>query len=372
MPAISLEAAKAEKRRVAGEGADYYARTRKNRSETNQTTRESPTSEPADPVRVDHQSRRQTRLAHPSFDTERLPTPMVECGCGECSDAVDPLASEDEVWRDAMMAVEVCPTPRPMTVERASEAYLRYQRAVYNRAEWTSLGERTRNRHGVLMGAERDLLNQYGDDVTVVFLSLRLSPVEVLNGERRWVPPVQLDQRLHDSWQNVYGTLSYQLRDFDFEYVAVTTTTTTAATPHTHVQILVEDPEDEVSVEMARSMVDSHVSNTKGAYPEDHPVKDSQQDAAIVFHDPPRVDFNEDRDLRILKARDGEGFPMNTVTMQYMADQRPHWVLDNVYDGASDVDHDSVLVDGGAVAWASPHRWLKWSDGIDLGGESGT
>jgi len=255
-----------------------------------------------------------------------------------------------------------------MTIERASEAYLRYQRAVYNREDWTSHYERTRNQHGEMMGAERDVLAEYGEDVTIIFLSFRLSPIEEINGERRWVPPVKLDQRLHDSWQNVYATMDYQLRDFDWEYVAVTTTTTTAATPHTHVQILVEDPDDEASAKMARSMVDSHVSNTKGAYPEDHPVEKNERDAGIVLHDPPRVDPDEDRDLGILKARDGEGFPMNTVTMQYMADQRPHWALENVYNGDSDVGSDSVLVDGAAIAWASPHRWLKSSEGIDLGG----
>jgi hypothetical protein len=257
-----------------------------------------------------------------------------------------------------------------MTIERAREAYLRYQRAVYNREEWTSFVERTRDRHGVIMGAERDVLNRYDSDATVIFLSLRLSPIEEINGERRWMQPVKLDQRLHDSWQNVYGTMNYQLGDFNWEYIAVTTTTTTAATPHSHVQILVEDPDDEVTIEMAHSMVESHIKNTKGAYSDDHPVEEDQRDAGIVFHDPPRVDLDEDRDLEILKARDYEGFPLNTVTMQYMTDQRPHWVLDNVYDGDSDVDQNSVLVDGGAIAWASPHSWLKWSDGIDCRGES--
>lgn len=324
-------------------------------------------AEPADPERVDHTARRQTRLAPPSFDVNRLPWVFVECGCGECSPAVDPLAGESEVWRDKLRAVDVCDSPLPLTVERAAEVYLRYQKAAYNRGQSCGF-KRTKKQHGCLMGAERDVLKKY-EQPSVIFLSLRLSPIEDVEGVRRWVEPIRLDNRLHDSWSNVYGTMNYQLRDFDYEFIRVTTGTRSAATPHMHVQILVDDPENAVTVGMAQSMVDSYVRNTKGAYSEDHPVEKGESDAGLVFHDPPRVDYDDERDLQLLKARDGDGFPMNTVTTKYMANQRPHWVLGNVYDGESDVNADSVLVDGAAISWAVTNDWLGSSNGIDLGGE---
>jgi len=344
--------------------------------------------------------RRQTRLAHPSFDATRLPKPLVECGCGDCPDAADPLADESEAWRDSLTASEVCPTPQPMTIERAAEAYLVYQLASRDSAERTSRFEAIRNQHGLLMDAERDLLTEWGDDVTTVLLSRRLSPIarelgpssegagvddyvpshgksvdeglESDETDRRWIPPIKLDNRLHDSWRNVYDALKYHLQEFEWEYVAVTAPTESAATPHQHIYLWIRDPEDEVSVDHVCPAIDSHVRNTKGTRSEDHPVEAGESDAAVVQHDPPRVDANDERDLYIYRQRGEKAFRQNTAGFAYVMNQRPHWVLKQVLDGESDVGVGDVAVDGAAVAWASPNKWFSSSDGFGGGGGSGS
>jgi hypothetical protein len=374
MSSLTMEDAREAKRRAEERRrgvAGYYGIVE---GTDKQPTEKDPRREPADPPKVDHYTRRETRLAHPSFDAERLPAFLVECGCGECHDRYDPLADEvtgafsDVMTRDEY-AREECDQPRPMTLERAREAYLRYQRAAYN-SGMTSVLEDTETRHGKILGAERDLLERYDDDVTVIFLSLRLSPVEYQNGERRWIEPVKLDQHLHGGWQNVYETMKYHLGAFDYEYFAITTTTTSAATPHTHVVIWVDDPDDEVHIGMAESMVGSHVNNVRGAYDKDHPVEEGKSDAGIVFHDPPRVSFDgvDDETLGEIASHNevGERVYRNTVPTYYAANQQPHWVLKNVYDAESDINSDSPLVDDGPIAMAAPHDWIKSSDGIDV------
>lgn len=71
-----------------------------------------PDAEPADPKQPDHKARRDTRLVPESFDAHNLPKPLVECGCGECSDRVDPLADESHAFRDVYYARDECPTPQ--------------------------------------------------------------------------------------------------------------------------------------------------------------------------------------------------------------------------------------------------------------------
>jgi hypothetical protein len=253
-----------------------------------------------------------------------------------------------------------------MTVRRATEAYLTYQRASEKRADRTSKLEDTRNQHGKLLGSERDVLDEMNDP-TLLFLSLRLSPIEQQNGQRRWIEPIRLDNRLNDSWENVRSVLRYRLREFESQYVAVVAGTTSAATPHRHVLVYVEDPDDEITIDVAEAAVKSHCNKCEGAKAEDHPVEPGESDAAMVFHDPPKVDDVPDETLLdVFKTRGREPFPQNTVPMQYVADQRPHWSLANVYDSESDIHADSPLVDAGAIAWAATHDWISTSRGMSL------
>lgn len=323
-------------------------------------------SEPADPRRVDHVARREVRIAPPDIGVTNLPKAFIECGCGSCPDVVDPLAGDDSVFRDLRSAREECSEPQPVTMERAREAYLRYQKAAENGGEFPSLLQRTRAQHGKLMDAERQVLDEMGDP-TLLFLSLRLSPIEHDNDNRYWVHPTRLDERLQDAWEPVKRKLRRRLAGFDFEYAAITSVTTSAATPHKHVLIYVDDPDNEVGIEVAQSAVESHVNNCKGAYEDDHRVEKGNSDAGIVFYNPPVAEkVPEETLLNILRYHDGDGFPSNTVPMLYIANQRPHWVIANVYDGTSDIDADDVLVDGGAVAWAAQYDWFSSSRGFSL------
>jgi len=216
------------------------------------------------------------------------------------------------------------------------------------------------------MDAERRVLGEMSDP-TLIFLSLRLSPINTDNGDRYWVHPIRLDERLHDAWEPVKRKLRRRLDGFDFEYAAVTATTTSAATPHKHVLVYVDDPNDDVSIEIARSAVESHINNCTGANKDDHPVEKGESDAGIVLYDPPRASEVPDSTwLDVLDYNDGEAFPMNTVHMLYAANQRPHWVMENVYDASTDTHANSVLVDGAAIAWASQYDWFSSSRGFSL------
>jgi hypothetical protein len=241
-------------------------------------------------------------------------------------------------------------------MERAREAYLRYQRVATNRGEFPSLLQETRTQHGKLLDAERQVLDRMIDP-TLLLLSLRLSPVESDNGDRYWVHPTRLDERLHDAWEPVKKKLRRRLSEFNSEYVAVTAPTRRAATPHKHVLVYAEDPENEVGIEVAQSAVESHVNNCKGAYEEDHPVEKGQSDAGIVLHNPPAAEKTD--------HHNGE-MPPVTVPMKYVADQRPHWVIENIDDETDDINADDALVDGGAIAWASRYDWFSSSRGFSL------
>lgn len=323
-----------------------------------------PDSEPADPDVdvIDHEERRDTRLVHSGFDTDNLPKPLVECGCGECSDAVDPLAEDTFAFRDFRYAKDECPEAEPMTVRRAAEAYIRYQKAADNDPAKTSLLEVTRNHYGNLLGAERELFDRMNDP-TLIFLSLRVSPIARQNGKRRWIHPVTLDQRLADSWENVRGVLNYRLKEYDTEYVWLTATTDSAGTPHRHVLIYADDPDDGVSINVPRAAVDSFVNNTQGAEASDHPVEAGNSDAGMLFHDPPKA---EEALINRNYQEHGGPFWVPTVPLYYIANQLPHWCLKNVYDPTHPMNADSVQVDGGAIAFASTNNWLGSSRGFPM------
>ena len=357
---ISLEAAK--KVKSLAQNQCRYPDNHVNSSKKLSTgqSKHLPDSEAGDPETVDHTARGSTKLVPSDYDIHELPKPLVECGCGDCSEQADPLADDSYVFRDVCYAQQKCSEPSSMSVERASEVYLIYQQAAKNDPIKTSLLERTRNQHGVYIGAEQKLRERM-DDPTVIFLSLRVSPTEVQHGRKRWIPPVALDNRLSDSWRNVKSVLDYQLDDFWWEYCWVTATTDSAATPHRHVVVYVDDPNNEVSIEIPRAAVNSFVNNTQGAESSFHSVESEQSDAGNIFYDPPLAEkANESRAYGI----HGDPYRIPTVHLYYALNQRPHWALENVYDGTSDIHANSVDVQGAAVAWASPNNWLGSSDGF--------
>jgi hypothetical protein len=320
-------------------------------------------SEPADPRRVDHEHRRQTRLAPDEYE-HGLSDPFYECGCDDCPDVVDPLADASAGFEVVSKAADMCPNPRPVTVEKAREIYLRYQYTAWKDRPWRSKLEQTQDAVGKLYGAERSVFERMGNP-TLVFLSLRLSPIERDDdGSRRWVHPSLLMSRLADSWDNVKSVLRYQLREYDSEYAWIIGFTDSAATPHRHVAVYVDDPDNEIGVGVAESAVKSHVRHCPGATEKDHPVEKGQNDAAIVEHDISKALLSDETISNVYAARRTESFSLPSVRFSYMMNQQPHWALKNVYDPTDDTHADSVAVDGAAIAWALPWRLRGSSAGF--------
>jgi len=329
-------------------------------------------SEPADPsaVRINGSERREVRIASRSLKPSRLPTPLIECGCGECTESlVDPLAESEET----VYAANHCPSPQPMTVKRASEAYLRYQRAAWNRPADTSTYERALETYAGLLEADRQLRRDY-DGLTTVMITRRLSPLDDNGG---WLPPIAIDSQLQDSAakRSFTRSIRYHLRGFEFEYLGVTATTDSAATPHEHVLVWIEDPDDTIGVNDVAPALAKHVEKVPNAYEDDHEYADDGSTGAItVRHDPPLVDHVPERMSAVFaeseaveegqSPTDGDRVPVNTAGAQYLASQLPHLAIGDVFESERTVD--DVQLDGGAIAWASPWKWRRSSSGIDL------
>lgn len=383
-------------------------------------------SEPADPSEVDHDRRSEQRIAPNWFDTDRLPSPLVECGCNGCPERYDPLADEDsttgafsDVLDRSKMAADECPEPQPMTVERAGRAYYVYQTAKRRRDDWVSALEKTVSQHGRYLDGERDLLTERWDDVTTALLSLRPRPVgeppqsddSPDDGEtdtvgrassddyypltsekttpsenntpsetpsdgsadteddkqRRWRHPVTIDLQLHTPIEKVRERLRYQLEDFEWSYVWLVSGTDSAATPHLHWLVYVEDPDDEITTDHFESAIEAFVEECHFADESDHLITDDEMsDAVIVQTDPTHCDEIDDEQLlNIIDERgDDPPFSLNTAALTYMLNQRPHWVLKRLHDGEQDLDEQQTQIDmqAGAIAWASPAKWLQASN----------
>jgi len=318
-----------------------------------------PTSEPADPDldTVDHTQRRSTRLVNEDFDVDDLPDYLVECGCSECDSSVDPLSAQNGAFSDVLFAQDVCPSPRAMTIKRASESYIVRQKDAVNRSDITSRLRTTKDRYRRLLRADIQLRDEMTDP-TLVLLSLRLSPIDQSNGQQRWVEPVTLDNRLSSGWTNCKWTLDNRLASY--EYVWITTPTRHVGTPHRHVVIYTQS---EVSIGDIRSAVHSYVNNTHGAEFGDHPVEVGQSDAGIIDRDPTlAVQSTTDH------PTDDGPFTLAdpSAMIVYVAQQLPHWVIKNVYNSDSDIHNNSALVDGAAVSVASNNDWFGCSSNFPV------
>jgi hypothetical protein len=418
---------------------DYYGLTPQNDStprndSTSQSTQPSESSddfhpfadvldsEPADPPpgEINDETRRQTRIAGEHTDVDKLPKPLVECGCGQCPERYDPLADDvDGAFGDVLdrtvYAADECDKPRPVTVERAATITRAYEIASHESHERSARIDSVRAQHGRLMDAERQLLDGWNADdggVTTVLLSLRVSPIETVgcgeDGEdtteesrdyygltsqnsmdqsqndavsqnemapetestaelddetaRVWVPPTTLRERLADGWRKVRRRLDYHLGDYDWGYCWVIGTTDSAATPHLHIYLWIKDPDDEITLGHVEPAVEAFVDHAPGARPEDHRVTPGESDAAVVEHDPPILHVDEDTALYISGESDLRSYQPNTAGFAYLPNQRPEWAVAPLCEGfdEGEVPEDAAL-DGAAIAWASP------KDGIGHG-----
>jgi len=325
-------------------------------------------SEPADPPTktADHEARRQTRLS-PATNPD-IPKFLIECGdrCGSCPDFCDPLCEKDIEGLANFYAANYCDSPRSMTVERAREAYIRYERASQKDSNRTATHERVRHKtYPKILNADRYFRAQY-NDLTTVMLTRRVSP---LDANDEWLYPIQLDMMINNKLllKKVRKAANYQLRDFDFNYVRVTATTESAATPHEHRYFWIDDPENEISVEHFTSALQKHIDMWANARQEDHPYDLNGDEGAItVRHDPPLVDQEPDKvqEVRIGSNRlDGiECSLKNTQGAQYLASQLPHMAMWNKFD--SDEDPKDTLLEGAAIAKATQSKWFGASNGV--------
>jgi len=297
-------------------------------------------TEPADPRLINHTKRREKRIAEPTFDCDRLPNPLVE---------------HTDNGR------------LPMRLKDARDVYLKVSKHNINSDDNTSRLEKLRNRYGRVMGAERKLIGKL-DNPSMIFLSLRQSPIQTVNGYREWIEPVRLRSQLNKPWRNIIEMLRRKLREFPrYEYVRTTGYTETAATPHYHVMIYIEDPDDELHPDVAESLVDCYVRGNEYASAENHPVEMHERDAAIPIHDIAYVDDNVSDSIYLSVLQDDDDIQIhseNSSFLAYMMNQMPDWCLSKIWDGSSDVDNDSIMADAGAISWASPFNDYTSSRGF--------
>lgn len=325
--------------------------------------------EPADPSDGGPDGRRGTRLGPDTLQPENSATPLWECGCQECPPFDDPL-SDVEL---PVYAADECATPRLMTIERAKEAYVRYQSASNQSDTRTSRYQRALSTYRHILEADRLLQCQY-DDLSTAMVTRRQSP---LDDSDDWIPPVTLHSRLANTFDSVRKAIHYRLarkHGLDYEYVALTAHTTSCATPHQHIVLWIDDPANELKGDMLQPAVDKHVSMVPTAYHQHH---QPASDAVTVQHTPDTVDPVPEHIGRILRQSDAasaddtsmgnQGVPAPIAAVQYVSQQHPHLFLGHVVDDLErDVTNLNTLLDGAATAWASPYRSVTSSSGVSL------
>lgn len=310
-------------------------------------------SEPADPDCIDHQIRRNKQIA-PSHYVGRLPDPLFECGCGNCPEVADPLASTNSGLEDDYYAGTHCESPVPVTVERAASIYQAYVLARIARKGRTSKYERNlRKTYPQILAADRSFRSEY--DLTTVMLTRRVSPKDD-NGE--FFSPLLLNKALLSSTvrSKVMRKIRTHINSSDWEYVRVVAGTESAATPHEHIYLWIDDPDDNVGFDEFIPALDAHLEYSPLANPEHHPYGKNRDTGAIrICHDPPLAD-------NALTQRD-EIDQANTRGALYVATQLPHLFVGQARSGVQGTPKQT-LIDTGAIAWASPNKWFTSSQGV--------
>lgn len=334
-------------------------------------------------------ARRQTPIA-PESMVDELPRPLVACGCGSCSAALNPLNEDTiEVGNTDQVAyyADTCEDPRPVTVETARKVYAKFKTARFaNEDTPCATVTNTRSHYRTILDADRRRRRQY-DALTTVLLSLRLSPTDDA-GE--WLSPVSLDVALTESWsggtgRGVRGKIQYEIGTklgLDYDYVAVTAGTRDSATPHLHVLLWIDDPDREVTPDVVDTIVQKH-RNHPQVLSDSHAVVADTADAGTIQRDPQtvapdgRLDTNggfralakvasqkraaerEGRLNAILRAT--EEYPGASKAAYYVAAQLPHWcIVNRAHTGHA----PWTALEAGATAWASPTNWVTTSQRV--------
>lgn len=293
-------------------------------------------------------ARRATPIAPENTKPSSLPDHFLTCGCGECPAHVDPLVGPGET---AFTADMVCPDPRPVSTGKAGQVYLRLEIPNHYKAFRTSGAERQRALYGKILATDRRLQRDY--DVTTVLLTMR---VRAIDEDGKWRPPVTLADALHAPQSRVTARIRDRahLAQFDPEYVAITEGTRWFSVPHRHLYLWLDDPENRVTVDHFRPVLEYFVGECGYADSDIHPVDPEGGTGAItVRHDPRPADW--------LTPPPGTGM-QPTRGAVYTAKSLPHLALLNRF--RSDRKCYTVDVEAAATAWASRHNWVSTSDGV--------
>jgi hypothetical protein len=194
----------------------------------------------------------------------------------------------------------------------------------------------------------------YGDGLTTVMLTRRVSP---LDEDGEWITPWESGTMLNGGSvrRDVGRRLNYHLGDLEYEYAAVTAPTNQAGTPHEHILLWINDPKDTVDTTYIKPALDKHLDACDYAYEKHHRYRADGTGGAITYrHDPERIDAPE---------RIADGHARQTKGAQYLASQLAHLPLGDYYDSEKD-DPARPLIEGAALAWASPNRWFRSSSGV--------
>lgn len=224
-----------------------------------------------------------------------------------------------------------------------------------------------RHRKGLyprILEADRRLQECY-EGLTTAKLTRGLSPWDDY-GER--LTPWELDSMLNSGTirRSIRNSLDYQFRqkrDFDFEWVGVTSVTETSGAPREYIYLWIEDPQNEVSADWLAPALEKHLARCENAAEVDHDYEDDGSDGAItVKQSPPLVSDPPESFFEIQEVSEAPSYP-NTTGARFVAKQLVHLPIGDYYNSERK-NPSNTLIEGAALAWASPYRWFRTSGGV--------
>lgn len=283
---------------------------------------------------LDYTPREQLPLAPPSVDVSRLP----------------------KLLRDG---------DRALTAEKARETYLKTERASWNVDGRTSRHKRhCKGLYRRILEADRRLQERY-EGLTTAKLTRGLARSDDVGD---WLTLWELDEMLNggEVRNQIRQSINYRLGKkggFDFEWVAVTSVTQTTGTPREYIYLWIDDPDDKVTVQHLAPALEKHLKGCQNAHEEDHQFQESGTGGAItVEHTPPLVDYIPERFFDIQKESEAEPRP-TTTGAAFVAQKLVHLPVGD-YAKSNRKNPPDTLLEGAALAWASPYRWFRASRGV--------
>lgn len=254
---------------------------------------------------------------------------------------------------------------RSLTVDEARETYLRIERASWNADERTSKHMRHRNElYPRILESDRQFQDQY-EGLTTVKLTRGLSPFDESD---EWLTPWELDAMLNGGAirRSVREAINYHLsekRDFDFESIGVTSVTQTTGAPREYIYLWIDDPDNKVSAEWLSPALDKHIDRCAKAFEENHAYhKNGIAGAITVRHSPPLASHSKDDFWKIQEDSEEPSYA-NTAGAKFVASQLVHLPIGDYHNSERSNPSDTLL-NGGALAWASPYHWFRASGGV--------